>query len=83
VEADAEQNYNNILDMQVTWYELEEGESWVRQKKFGQALKRFFDVKKVCGRGGGRRRKEEGGGGMRREKEGGEEGKEGGRGGRK
>lgn len=46
MEADTEQNYNNILDMQVTWYELEEGESWVRQGNYGQALKRFFDVKK-------------------------------------
>jgi len=41
---DKEQNYNNILDMQVMWYEQEEGESWVRQRKYGKALKRFGDV---------------------------------------
>jgi len=44
VEAISEQNYNNILDMQVVWYEQEEGQSWVRQKNYGKALKRFRDI---------------------------------------
>eukprot|EP01126_Amoeba_proteus_P036540 TRINITY_DN3731_c0_g2_i14.p1 TRINITY_DN3731_c0_g2~~TRINITY_DN3731_c0_g2_i14.p1 ORF type:complete len:709 (+),score=149.41 TRINITY_DN3731_c0_g2_i14:223-2349(+) len=46
VEADLEHNYNNILDMQVIWYEQEEGECWARMGNYGQALKRFYDIKK-------------------------------------
>jgi len=36
--------HNNILDMQVMWYEQEEGESWIRQNQYGKALKRFVDI---------------------------------------
>jgi len=37
---------SNILEMQVIWFEYEEGRSWERQKQYGKALKKFFDIEK-------------------------------------
>jgi N-alpha-acetyltransferase 15/16, NatA auxiliary subunit len=36
--------YNNVFEMQVSWYEQAEGESWVAKGDFGRALKRFTDI---------------------------------------
>eukprot|EP01127_Copromyxa_protea_P006915 TRINITY_DN16851_c0_g1_i1.p1 TRINITY_DN16851_c0_g1~~TRINITY_DN16851_c0_g1_i1.p1 ORF type:complete len:867 (-),score=274.10 TRINITY_DN16851_c0_g1_i1:22-2601(-) len=46
VELDNEKDYNTVTEMQVTWYELEEAESYIRSKDYGRGLRRFFDVKK-------------------------------------
>lgn len=35
-----------LVDLQVTWFELESGESAVRLKKYGLALRRFYSIKK-------------------------------------
>eukprot|EP01125_Pyxidicula_operculata_P015042 TRINITY_DN5083_c0_g1_i2.p1 TRINITY_DN5083_c0_g1~~TRINITY_DN5083_c0_g1_i2.p1 ORF type:complete len:764 (+),score=191.92 TRINITY_DN5083_c0_g1_i2:34-2325(+) len=37
---------NPIYDMQVSWYEQEEGESWLRQKQYGKALRKFTNIVK-------------------------------------
>jgi len=37
---------NNILDMQVIWYETAEAHYHLRQKEFGKAIKRFMDIEK-------------------------------------
>ncbi|GLD99136.1 hypothetical protein PINS_up007854 [Pythium insidiosum] len=42
-EGDPQQN---LYDMQCMWYELTNGSSQLRQKKYGLALKRFFAVEK-------------------------------------
>lgn len=36
--------YNNIFEMQVSWYEQAEGEAWIAKGDFGRALKRFTDI---------------------------------------
>jgi len=46
VEQDNNAYRNNIFDMQVVWYEFEEGQSWLRQQNYGMALKRFTDIEK-------------------------------------
>lgn len=38
--------YSTIFDMQVMWYEYDEGCSWLRQKEYGKALKKFVDTEK-------------------------------------
>jgi peptide alpha-N-acetyltransferase len=38
------ETFNNIFDMQVMWYEHEEGESHLRQGKYGHALKKFTNI---------------------------------------
>lgn len=36
----------NILEMQVIWYETAEAHSYLRQKDYGKAMKRFMDIEK-------------------------------------
>lgn len=38
------ETYNNVFEMQVSWYEQAEGEAWAAKAEFGRALKRFTDV---------------------------------------
>jgi len=38
---------NNLAEMQASWYAIEAGKSFARQKQFGKALKKFHDVQKV------------------------------------
>jgi tetratricopeptide (TPR) repeat protein len=38
--------WNNIYDLQVMWYEQEEGDSWFRQGNFGKALKKYTWIEK-------------------------------------
>lgn len=44
-EADIYQN--NVLDMQVSWYEQEEAESHIRSGHYGRALKRLSSIERV------------------------------------
>jgi len=37
----------DLTDMQCMWFALEDGESYMRQGKFGLALKRFHTIWKV------------------------------------
>jgi len=38
---------NTVEEMQVTWYLQEEGESFMRQKLYGKALRRFHDIHNI------------------------------------
>lgn len=42
-EGDAEKI---LFDLQANWYEAEVGESYSRTKQWGQALKKFYAIKK-------------------------------------
>jgi len=37
----------HAIDLQVQWYELEQGEAYMRAGKYGTALKKFGDMEKV------------------------------------
>lgn len=38
---------NNVLDMQVSWYEQEDAESHIRSNHYGRALKRLNSIERV------------------------------------
>ncbi|CAG8665248.1 17380_t:CDS:10, partial [Dentiscutata erythropus] len=44
--GDAPDPLTDLADMQCMWFVLEEGESYIRQKKWGKALKRFHQIEK-------------------------------------
>lgn len=45
--ADIANPLNDLVEMQSNWFSLEAGESHLRQKQLGRALKRFHQVEKV------------------------------------
>ncbi|CAG8552241.1 5817_t:CDS:10, partial [Racocetra fulgida] len=45
--GDAPDPLTDLADMQCMWFVLEEGESYIRQKKWGKALKRFHQIEKI------------------------------------
>ncbi|RIB24053.1 hypothetical protein C2G38_2134138 [Gigaspora rosea] len=44
--GDAPDPLTDLADMQCMWFVLEEGESYIRQKKWSKALKRFHQIEK-------------------------------------
>ncbi|CAG8494448.1 1112_t:CDS:10, partial [Scutellospora calospora] len=44
--GDAPDPLTDLADMQCMWFVLEEGESYIRQKQWGKALKRFHQIEK-------------------------------------
>ncbi|CAG8580181.1 12419_t:CDS:10 [Ambispora gerdemannii] len=44
--GDAPDPITDLIDMQCMWFELEEGECYLRQNKFGRSLKRFHQIEK-------------------------------------